>query len=152
MQTKKRIIAVFAHNEEKNIICCLESVKQAIRDGDECYVLNNGSNDNTGQLVDAFSKQNNFCKLMTIELGDKSNAWNVFCHQLGIVADIYIFLDGDCTVSNQAFDALEFCLKQNPNANAAAGIPAEAISKKYRDAMLRDGGLAGNLYALDKIL
>ena len=145
---EKRVIAIFAHNEAKNIISCLISVKKAIRVGDECYVLNNGSSDDTGYLVDLFSKENSFCKLITIEIGDKANAWNVFCHELNITSSLYIFLDGDCTVSPNSFDALESSIIKNPSANAAAGLPDKHISRKNREEMIRNRGLAGNLYAL----
>lgn len=144
----KRAIAIFAHNEARNIIPCLESVKKAIRIGDECCVLNNGSSDNTETLVRAFLKENSFCKLITIEIGDKANAWNVFCHELDIKAKLFVFMDGDCTVSPSSLDALESCLRRNPHANAAAALPDERASRRSRETMLRDGGLAGNLYAL----
>ena len=144
----KRAIAIFAHNEARNIIPCLESIMKALRIGDECYVLNNGSSDNTGTLVRAFSNENSYCKLITIEIGDKANAWNVFCHELDIKANLFVFLDGDCTVSPSSLDALESCLKQNPHANAAAALPDVRASRRNREQMLRDGGLAGNLYAL----
>lgn len=145
---EKRVIAIFAHNEAKNIISCLKSVKKAIRNGDECYVLNNGSSDDTEIIVDNFSKENAFCKLISIKIGDKANAWNIFCHDLKIQSSLFIFMDGDCTVSPKSFDALESCIRKNPCANAAAGLPDERISKKIREDMLLNGGLAGALYAL----
>ena len=145
---EKRVIVIFAHNEARNIISCLKSIKKAMRGGDECYVLNNGSSDDTGAIVDEFSKENSFCKLITIEIGDKANAWNVFCHELNISASLFIFLDGDCTVSPNSFDALESCIRKNPCANAAAGLPDEHVSRKNREEILLNGGLAGNLYAL----
>ena len=147
---EKRAIAIFAHNEAKNIISCLESVKKSMRACDECYVLNNGSCDDTGELVRTFAKKNSFCKLISIEIGDKSNAWNVFCHELSISASMYIFLDGDCTVVSGALDSLEYGLENNPSANACAALPLESVSKKNREQMLREGGLAGNLYALSR--
>src|SRR5262245_11355657 len=147
---QKKAIAVFAHNEARNIVSCLESIKKAIRTGDACYVLNNGSTDETGNLVSTFAKDNNFCKLVTLEMGDKSNAWNIFSHELDVKASMYIFMDGDCTVLRDAFDSLELCLKQKPTANAAAAIPTERASKKNREEMLKTGGLAGNLYALSQ--
>lgn len=146
----RRAIAVFAHNEAKNIVSCLESVKMAIRIGDECFVLNNGSSDVTGALVSAFSKDNSFCKLITIDMGDKANAWNVFCHELDIKASMFIFLDGDCRVSGDSFALLESSLQNNAYANAATALPDESSSKKYREKMLLDGGLAGNLYAVSQ--
>jgi len=148
IDNRKRVVAIFAHNEARNILSCLESVWQAIRDGDEVYVLNNGSTDHTGDIVSRFSEQHSFCNLITIGLGDKANAWNVFSHELGVSASLYIFMDGDCTVSRHSFDALELGVENNPGVNAAAGVPEGSVSRKNREAMLRDGGLAGNLYAL----
>lgn len=146
----KRVVAIFAHNEAENIIACLNSVKREIRSGDECYVLNNGSCDNTEELVSDFSKENEWCNLVSIEIGDKANAWNVFCHQLRVQAALFIFLDGDCVVAKNSFDALELCMSNNPSVNAVAGLPAEYCSQKNREEMLVSGGLAGNLYALSQ--
>lgn len=146
----KRVVAIFAHNEAENIIACLNSVKREIRSGDECYVLNNGSCDNTEELVSDFSKENEWCNLVSIEIGDKANAWNVFCHQLRVQAALFIFLDGDCVVVKNSFDALELCMSNNPSVNAVAGLPAEYCSQKNREEMLVSGGLAGNLYALSQ--
>lgn len=146
----KRVVAVFAHNEGDNIISCLNSIKAEIRDGDECYVLNNGSTDNTEEVVVEYSEGNTFCKLVSIDVGDKANAWNVFCHRLNISAAVFIFVDGDCVVQPGSFDAFELCFKNNPRANAAAGLPTESSSRKNRRAMLDIGGLAGNLYALSQ--
>lgn len=143
-----RAIAVFAHNESNNIIACLKSVKEAMGRDDRCVVLNNGSTDNTQILVDQFCKENLFSSQVTIELGDKSNAWNLFVHECNIDAEIYIFLDGDCRISRQSFNALESCIRSQPEINAAAGIPDIGISPKNHKAMIKDGGLSGNLYAL----
>lgn len=145
-----RIIAIFAHNEANKIIACLESVKKAIRVGDECIVLNNGSTDNTGSLVEEFLKTNSFCRLVTIDVGDKANAWNVFMHELGIEADLFYFLDGDCEIAQNSLDALEKCFVITPIANAAAALPSDRVSLRNREEMIRVGGLAGNLYALPK--
>ncbi|MHB1232215.1 MAG: glycosyltransferase family A protein [Burkholderiales bacterium] len=145
-----RVIAVFAHNEARKIIACLEGIKRDVRLGDKCVVLNNGSTDATTELVEDFSKNNDFCTLMNIEVGDKSNAWNVFVHEIRTNADVFCFLDGDCEILPGSLDALEKCMENNPTANAIAGIPADNVGKIFRNAMLRDGGLAGNLYVLSK--
>lgn len=148
--TKDRIIGIFAHNEANKIIACLESVKKAIRIGDQCIVLNNGSTDSTGSLIEIFSKTNSFCRLVTIDIGDKSNAWNVFVHELGIDADVFYFLDGDCEIAQNSLDALENCITSDPTANAAAALPSARVSPRNREAAIRDGGVAGALYALSK--
>lgn len=143
-----RIIAVFAHNEGRKILNCLESIRRAIRDGDQCYVLDNGSSDNTGVVVQAYAKEHPFCKLVTIELGDKANAWNVFVHDQHPEAGLYCFTDGDCEVAPDALNALESATHQHPDANAVAGVPDQASSLSIRNGMLASGGLAGGLYAL----
>lgn len=148
VDNQQRVIAVFAHNEARKIVTCLESVKKNIKHGDTCVVLNNGSSDATKTLVEAFAKDNNFCRLVEIEVGDKSNAWNVFIHQVNLQADVFCFLDGDCEMLPGSLDALERCMHDNPTANAIAAIPADNTGEVFRGAMLEEGGLAGNLYAL----
>ena len=145
---KARAIAVFAHNEARKIIACLESVKENISAEDECFVLNNGSKDNTKELVADFAKENPFCKLVDIAIGDKANAWNVFVHELDIKANLFCFVDGDCEVLPGSLDALQRCIDRHPAANVAAAIPARSASPRIRREMLRNGGLAGNFYAL----
>jgi hypothetical protein len=93
---------------------------------------------------------NSFCRLVKIEIGDKANAWNVFVHELNIKANIFYFMDGDCEIVDGAIDALEECIFKNPSANAAAALPSSKVSPKFREMMIKQGGLAGNLYALPK--
>lgn len=143
-----RVIAVFAHNEARKILACLDSVIKNIRPGDQCVVLNNGSTDTTYKLVEEFSKRHDFCKLVDIEVGDKANAWNVFIHETRIKSDLFCFLDGDCEMLPGSLDAMEKCMGDHPGANAVAAIPADATGEAFRKEMLSDGGLAGNLYAL----
>lgn len=148
MAEGKRAIAVFAHNEEQHIIRCLQSVKDAANDADECFVLNNGSTDRTSAVVTAFIQDDPRFHLVEISVGDKSNAWNVFVHDVNPKASMYIFLDGDCWIDERSFAALEEALQSYPEANAAAGLPASAVSPKFRQMMIEQGGVAGNLYAL----
>lgn len=146
--SKKRAIAVFAHNEERNIIRCLQTVKAAANQGDECFVLNNGSTDRTGDVVAAFIKDDPRFHLVEISVGDKSNAWNVFVHEIKPQASVYLFLDGDCWIDEYSFRALEEALQISPQANVASALPAAAVSPKFRQQMIAAGGVAGNLYAL----
>ena len=113
-EKKRRVIAVFAHNEARKIIACLESIKREVRAGDKCVVLNNGSADATSELVEDFSKNNDFCTHVNIEVGDKSNAWNVFVQEIRIKADVFCFLDGDCEILPGSLNALEKCMESNP--------------------------------------
>lgn len=144
----RRAIAVFAHNEARNIIDCLDHIKAASGPGDVCYVLNNGSTDATDGLVRAYAASNDFCRLIIISIGDKANAWNVFVHELNVQADLYVFTDGDCTISRASLDALEAGLAAQPCIHAATGVPTERASSRLRQQILASGGLVGNLYAL----
>lgn len=144
----RRAIAVFAHNEEAHIIAALESVKACSAPGDRCYVLNNGSRDATAERVREFCADNDFCELVEIAIGDKANAWNVFLYELGIDAETYIFLDGDCEACPNAFNELEKTLASSNSVNAAAAIPSRDCRSSLRQSMLDSGGLSGNLYAL----
>ncbi len=141
-------VAVFAHNEEHAILACLHSVRAALCQGDRCLVLVNGCTDRTGALVAAFCRNNPFCQLVRLELGDKAHAWNVFVHDAAPPADHYIFLDGDCTVLPQACGALADALRLHPRAHAAAALPADGVGAANRRQLRAQGGLAGNLYAL----
>ncbi|MCU6434127.1 glycosyltransferase family 2 protein [Undibacterium sp. Jales W-56] len=150
MQNKKinKYIAIFAHNESQNIMACLHSVKRAISEGDQCIVLNNGSTDNTDDLVARFASENSFCTLKNIQLGDKANAWNAFIHDFDVEAGHYYFLDGDCALLPDSLTALEDALNQHPEAHVAAALPADGVGDKDKEMLLREGGLCGNLYAL----
>ena len=145
---KTKMIAIFAHNESQKILACLASVKRAISDDDRCVVLNNGSSDDTGDLVRAFMLDNPFCSLQEIHVGDKSNAWNVFIHELDAQATHYYFLDGDCELLPDSLSMLEQALTDHPEAHVAAALPAEGIGVADKELLLREGGLCGNLYAL----
>lgn len=145
---EKRVVAVVAHNEERNIIRCLDSVRLQTRSGDRCFVLNNGSSDGTASLVREYAARHPFVSLVEIEVGDKSNAWNHLVHDVRPSASIYYFLDGDCELCEGALDALERLLRSNPTVNAAAAVPAPGLGKSNRRELLAGGGLAGNLYAL----
>lgn len=145
-----RTIAVFAHNEERKIIDALECVKEADAGRDSrCYVLANGCGDATVELVREYATKNPFVELVVLPVGDKANAWNVFVHEVAPAADIYFFTDGDCRIARGSLDALEHCLSAG-GANAAAAVPDNAARTTARQivSMVRQGGLAGNLYAL----
>lgn len=143
-------IGVFAHNEASDIEACLESLRPQLLPGDVCHVLNNGSTDDTGRVVAAYSKRHPFCRLVNIEVGDKSNAWNVFVHDVAPDADVHVFHDGDCRVKGQALAVLRHGFNAVPHAHALAAVPDPAISPEFHRLMLTGPGVAGNLYALSR--
>ena len=148
-------LAVFAHNESGRIRPALESIVLAAGDHDvEVWVLANGCTDLTTEEVRASVTVLPNLWLAEIDVADKANAWNVYIHDLitpdraGAV-ETYFFMDGDVTLERNALGLLAAALKLAPSAKAAGGMPATGRDRdSWRARMVRNGTLAGNLYAL----
>jgi glycosyltransferase involved in cell wall biosynthesis len=143
-------VAVFAHNEARNIIACLDSLQAAARHPIECYVLANACSDRTEDLVRDYAARHPNVHLVSITLGDKSNAWNVFVHETApSEASHYFFIDGDVRATANALDIMARVLEQHPQANGVSALPqsGRGVAAFQRD-MLKDNGVAGNLYGL----
>lgn len=145
---------VLAHNEERHIEDCLDSIFNA---GPyrcfEIYVMANGCTDNTEAIVKEYRRKRPEVHLISIKLGDKCNAWNVFIHETVPTSctnrEIYFFMDGDATAAPGAFEAMDRALTETPYANAAAAVPLSGRNAaRDREAMLREHALVANLYAL----
>ena len=90
---------------------------------------------------------------MSIKLGDKCNAWNVFIHETipneVPDRDIYFFADGDARILPGSLTALAEGLARNPRAHAASAPPASGRNMKHdRRILLEERHLVANLYAL----
>jgi glycosyltransferase involved in cell wall biosynthesis len=142
-------IAVFAHNEERNILSCLESLHAAGCGGYPIYVLINGSVDRTFELVERYAERYPHIVPVHIEHGDKANAWNIFTHLYANPLGVSIFMDGDVRAEPTAIRELVAALERHPDAHVASAVPA---SGRHRDQqlqeILRDHGVQGNLYAV----
>ena len=93
--------------------------------------------------------------LAEIDVADKANAWNVYVHELitperAREIETYFFMDGDVTLEPDALVLLAAALSEVPSAKAAGGMPAfgPRSGSSWRERMVRNGMLAGNLYAL----
>lgn len=144
------LVAIFAHNEELQIIACLESIAKASATHLlHAYVLANGCNDNTETIVRDFTLTHPWVTLIPITLGDKANAWNVFVHDVAPRAQVCFFVDGDIRVEPRSFDALFSALQSSPKASAAAAVPASGRNKEFLESLVCEHHLVlGNLYAL----
>ena len=143
-------VAVFAHNEARNIVACLDSLRAAVGDPAECYVLANACTDRTEALVREYSASHPGVHLVSIALGDKANAWNVFVHEVAPRgAAHYFFIDGDVRATPGSLDAMAQALALHPQANGVSALPrsGRGVVAFQRD-MLQDNGIAGNLYGL----
>lgn len=143
-------VAVFAHNEARNIVACLDSLQAASTHPIACYVLANACRDRTEDLVRDYASRHANVQLVSIALGDKANAWNVFVHEVAPQgAARYFFIDGDVRATPGALDALDQALEREPGANGASALPCSGRGvEAFRRDMLTDHGVAGNLYGL----
>lgn len=147
-------VMVLAHNEEKHIVACLDS----LFDGEpgaplEIYVMANGCTDRTEQLVKEYAERRPQVHLVSIALGDKCNAWNVFIHdtvpQHCPGQPVYFFMDGDARSTPGSLRAMAAALAAEPHAHAASAPPASGRNVAHdRQELLEERGLVANLYAL----
>ncbi len=147
-------VMVLAHNEEANIVACLDSLfasdpGRAL----EIYVMANGCTDATEQVVRHYAGRRPGVHLVCIELGDKCNAWNEFVHETARSVcpdrEVYFFANGDARAVPGSLGALAAGLERNPYANAASAPPASGRSlARDRRKLLEGRHLVANLYAL----
>lgn len=147
-------VMVLAYNEERHIEDCLNSIFAADPTMSfEVYVMANGCTDRTEDIVTAYARKHPEVHLVSIRLGDKCNAWNVFVHETVATRcpgrEAYFFMDGDATVVPGSFRAMAEALRGNPHAHAASAVPASGrnIARDARE-ILEERGLVANLYAL----
>lgn len=153
-QNHRYSVMVLAHNEERHIEACLDSIFSADPDLDiEVFVMANGCTDCTESVVKEYANKNPSVHLVSIELGDKCNAWNVFVHEVVPVRcptrAMYFFVDGDARFLPGSFSSMANLLASNSEAHAVSAPPASGRSKaRDREELLAERGLVANLYGL----
>jgi glycosyltransferase involved in cell wall biosynthesis len=147
-------VMVLAYNEERHIAACLDSIFAACpQHALEVFVMANGCTDSTEAVVREYSRRRPEVRLVSIALGDKCNAWNVFVHETVPAycpnREVYFFADGDARVVAGSFTAMFRALEGNPLAHAASAVPASGRNaERDRREILADHGLVANLYSL----
>jgi glycosyltransferase involved in cell wall biosynthesis len=145
---------VLAHNEERHIAACLDSMIEGEPGRDlQIYVMANGCTDRTEEIVREYGCKQPQVHLVAIGMPDKCNAWNVFVHE--IVRDlepdlpVYFFVDGDARILPGSLSRLAEGLARCPSAHAASAPPASGRNmEKDRRALIEQKLLVANLYAL----
>ena len=114
------------------------------------HIVVNGSTDQTAAIARQIAAQHDNVTVHEYAEGGKSRSWNRFVFEtIGEFHLVHIFVDGDAEVSPESVEALESALAENSNANAAAALPLNGRKvRHYQDAMRREHGLFGDLYAL----
>jgi glycosyltransferase involved in cell wall biosynthesis len=146
-------VMVLAHNEEKHIAACLDSLFNGEPDRRlEVYVMANGCTDRTETITRQYALKRPEVHLISIRMPDKCNAWNVFIHE--VVPSLpkhplYFFMDGDARILPGSLTGLAEGLTNHPAANAASAPPASGRSiKEDRRILIEERHLVANLYAL----
>jgi glycosyltransferase involved in cell wall biosynthesis len=147
-------VMVLAYNEERRIAACLDSIFASDPGHKlEVFVMANGCTDRTEAIVREYGRTRPEVHLISIKLGDKCNAWNVFIHETVPAhcasRDIYFFMDGDARVVRGSFTAMARALRDNSHAHASSAVPASGRNAaRDRRGILQERGLVANLYAL----
>lgn len=110
-------VLIPCHNEEKSIRACVESCLQQTRPFDEIVIVDDGSTDNSGQILAKFGKK---ITVMTLPraTGNKS-----FAQERGlelITGDVLVVTDGDTILDKHFVEQAELTM-QNPEIVALGG-------------------------------
>ena len=139
-------IVVLAHNEERDIAACLDSLP-APGERLEITVVVNGSSDATASIVAGYADKG--VRLVEYAEGGKSRSWNRFMLDEADPAQTYILVDGDARLVPGTVEALVEALAKNLCANAASAMPRNGRrAAQYRQYMVEEHGLFGDCYAL----
>ena len=136
-------IAIFAHNEERTIRRCIDSVltSSGYFERMRVFVLANGCTDRTVDTVRDITNSAPIVRLVDIPLGDKCNAWNIYVHELAPCdTDIFFFMDGDCWCPANTLESMACEVAHHPHASAIAGVPLSGVMHQLE--LDNDGSLA----------
>lgn len=142
-------VAVLAHQEEARIATCMRSIPL----GDPAiaiHIIVNGSTDRTAAIARRIAQDHDNVSIHEFAEGGKSRSWNRFVFDtLPAFHDVHIFVDGDAEVAGGSILKLAEALETNAKANGASALPLNGRKVgHYQDAMRREHGLFGDLYAL----
>lgn len=125
----KFLIIIPAHNEEQNIFLCLDSLKKQSFQDFLCVVVNDGSTDKTGEIVQDFLAQTSNFQLQTLETSAHQPGAKVvktFSHGLQSVDweqyDVICKFDADIVFPKNYLEKISYIFERNPNAGIVSGL------------------------------
>jgi glycosyltransferase involved in cell wall biosynthesis len=142
-------VAIFAHNEERRIAGCINSLPLA-SDDLEFHLLVNGTTDRTAEIARALTANHPHFHIHVLPAGGKARTWNYFVDSVfDSAAPACLFIDGDVEIMPGALEAMLKTLAANPDANGVNAMPITGRQQEvYRRGILADHGLFGALYGL----
>ncbi len=142
-------VTVLAHNEERRIGACLNSLPLG-DPGVAIHVVVNGSTDRTAEIARGIAASAANVMVHDWPEGGKARSWNrLLFDELDGFHEVHVFVDGDAEILPGSIEALARALQADGRANAASALPMNGRNMAhYQQAMRREHGLFGDLYAL----
>ena len=106
------------HNEEKSIRRCVESCLAQTRIPDQILVVNDGSNDRSGEILKEFGDR---IEVLTIPVATGNKSYAQEKGLQGIVGDYFVTTDGDTILEEHFVENIEKKIQENPQAAAVCG-------------------------------
>ncbi|MFC3120832.1 glycosyltransferase family A protein [Agaribacter flavus] len=146
-------IVMFAYNEEKNIQSSLRSIfENKGAKLNKVYLIANGCTDATTEEAENLKNKLDFTELnvISLDIGDKCNAWNHYMHNLSSDTEIHFFVDADVKFSPNCFEQMHEKLEHTEESTVAiAGFPLSGRNIDfYRSLVIERACFFGNLYGL----
>jgi len=125
----KFLIIIPAHNEEKNILMCLESLKNQTFQDFKCVIVNDGSTDKTQEIVEKFLENNLKFRIYNLKLSKhEPGAKVVRTFNKGLETenlenfDVVCKFDADIIFPADYLEKVNEVYKKNPKAGMVSGL------------------------------
>ncbi|MBV2223393.1 MAG: glycosyltransferase family 2 protein [Cloacibacterium sp.] len=125
----KFLIIIPAHNEEKNILPCLESLKNQTFQDFKCVIVNDGSTDKTQEIVEKFLENNLKFRIYNLKLSQhEPGAKVVRTFNKGLETenlqeyDVVCKFDADIIFPENYLEKVNEVYEKNPNAGMVSGL------------------------------
>ncbi|MFT3919141.1 glycosyltransferase family 2 protein [Cloacibacterium sp.] len=125
----KFLIIIPAHNEEENILLCLESLKNQTFQDFKCVVVNDGSTDKTQEIAELYKVQSTKYKVLNLEKSEhQPGAKVVRTFNKGLETenlenfDVVCKFDADIVFPSNYLEKVNEVYEKNPNAGMVSGL------------------------------
>lgn len=125
----KFLIIIPAHNEEENILPCLESLKNQTFQDFKCIVVNDGSTDKTEEIAEKYEVQSTKYKVLNLEKSlHQPGAKVVRTFNKGLETenveefDVVCKFDADIIFPENYLEKVNEVYEKNPNAGMVSGL------------------------------
>lgn len=153
MQYNFSIVVPF-FNEEENITFFLDEIINVIselnkKNNFEIVCINDGSEDNSNSLLEKYTKNYNFIRLLKFEI-NKGQSKAIYCGVQNAKYENIITIDGDCQNDPNDIEKMISFYQNNPSLSLLAGerqnrkdsiikIISSRVANRFRNFILKDG-------------